>query len=1156
MGSSPILYHRVIEILIREITKRWSSRVESICIALTLLGVQAIAQDIRGLEGMSHKQIADYVDKFGDAGRGAVVFHSASFGCGKCHTVYDSSSSIGPNLSVWENRPSTSDLIESVLVPSQKIHDKFKTTLLRTDDGTVHNGILISETNDAITLRVGPETNDIKSIPKLTIDDRREGTVSIMPVGILQANANREQFLDLIAYLNEIAKGGPTRAKELQPSTAQLRLQIPEYESHLDHKALIRDWNDKSLQRGEAIYHRVCANCHGTLEQPGSLPTALRFGEGKFKHGADPLSIYQTLTYGRGLMLPQVWMVPQQKYDVIHYVREHFLKSNNSTPWVDVDAAYLDSLPPGDTRGPEPTTIEPWRTMDYGSMMMTTIEVGNKQDNIAYKGIAVRVDHGVGGISQGHNWMLFDHDTLRWAGAWSGSDFIDWQSIQFDGKHGIHPRHRGDLLFSNPNGPGWAEPGTESFADNQRVIGRDNKRYGPLPRTWGQFKGVSRYGQEVLISYDIGGVRISEKPFLLSTPSSRTQSVAPSNPASNKDSSEIFGRVVRIAPRSKPLLMVVATLPKNSNGAWECDAHGVSARWNGEGADHVAYIAGKTEIPQNHSDAKPNSTNDSVARNLSTAKFIVKQDRLCVQIPAGDEALSLAIALTKVNKDAGVAEPAISEIQRQLDEQCDDRFERFNVGGAAEWPQWIEATTKVYHRDSAWSVEELVQPLTNPWLARTRVTGIAFSEDPNNSSLERMYVCTWDGDVWLVTGTESLNDAEPKLRWKRVAAGLFQPLGIIAAKDGLMLTCRDQLVRLRDLNGDEEMDQYECFNNDHQVTEHFHEFAMGLQRDGEGNWYYAKSARHALPALVPHHGTLLKVTADGTSTEIVANGFRAANGVCLNDDGSFIVTDQEGHWNPKNRINWVEPGKFYGNMFGYHNVTDKSDAAMQQPLCWITNAFDRSPAELLWAKSDRWGPLNGKLLNLSYGYGRVYVVPFEQVDGQKQGGMSPLPIPDLPTGIIRGRFSQRDGQLYVGGMFAWASSQQEQEGGLFRIRYVGGRVDMPVSIHAFKNADGVPSVDIEFTEVLDEQAMRDTARTIVRVWDLKRSANYGSDHLNERTLKCSSSELLDDNKTLRIEIPELEPTWGMSIDIQLKTSDGTELKRTIHNTIHGFSAAR
>ncbi len=184
---------------------------------------------------------------------------------------------------------------------------------------------------------------------------------------------------------------------------------------------------------------------------------------------------------------------------------------------------------------------------------------------------------------------------------------------------------------------------------------------------------------------------------------------------------------------------------------------------------------------------------------------------------------------------------------------------------------------------------------------------------------------------------------------------------------------------------------------------------MGLQTDAAGNFYYAKSARHALPALVPHHGTLLRVSQDGSHTEILANGFRAANGVCLNPDGTFIVTDQEGHWNPKNRINWVTPAtgsqvRFYGNMFGYHDVTDESDAAMEQPLCWITNAFDRSPAELLWVESDRWGPLDGSLLNLSYGYGKVYVVPFEDIGGQKQGGMCALPIEQFPTGVMRGRF--------------------------------------------------------------------------------------------------------------------------------------------------------
>ena len=135
------------------------------------------------------------------------------------------------------------------------------------------------------------------------------------------------------------------------------------------------------------------------------------------------------------------------------------------------------------------------------------------------------------------------------------------------------------------------------------------------------------------------------------------------------------------------------------------------------------------------------------------------------------------------------------------------------------------------------------------------------------------------------------------------------------------------------------------------------------------------------------------------STEIVANGFRAANGVCVNDDGTFIVTDQEGHWTPKNRINRVRRGGFYGNLFGYHERTNTADSDMEQPLVWITNEMDRSPGEVVRATSSKWGPLNGSLLNLSYGTGRIFVVLRESIGDQLQGGVVQLPIPDLPTGI-------------------------------------------------------------------------------------------------------------------------------------------------------------
>jgi hypothetical protein len=362
----------------------------------------------------------------------------------------------------------------------------------------------------------------------------------------------------------------------------------------------------------------------------------------------------------------------------------------------------------------------------------------------------------------------------------------------------------------------------------------------------------------------------------------------------------------------------------------------------------------------------------------------------------------------------------------------------------------------------------------------------------------------------------------------------------------LYVTCRDQICILHDLNGDGEIDYFENFNNDHQVTDHFHEFAMGLQTDDAGNFYYAKSARHALTALVPHHGTLLRVSRDGSRTDIVAKGFRAANGVCLNPDGTFIVTDQEGHWNPKNRINWVTEGGFYGNMFGYHDVTDSSDSAMQQPLCWITNAFDRSPAELLWADSPGWGPLEGTLLNLSYGYGKVYVVPHERISGQVQGGMCELPIPQFPTGVMRGRFHPQDQQLYVCGMFAWAGSQQ-QPGGFYRIRYTGKPVHLPIGLRARKTG-----MELRFSGPLDATVTREVDRYSVKVWSLKRTANYGSQHYDEHFLEVAAARLASDGRTLLLEIPEIAPTWCMEIKYSLLSSDGSPVEGVIHNTIHAL----
>ena len=807
-----------------------------------------------------------------------------------------------------------------------------------------------------------------------------------------------------------------------------------------DHAALVRNWDQEARERGQKIYSQLCVTCHGTLEEPGSLPTAPRFHLGAFKNGNDPYRIFQTLTHGYGMMLPQPQYTTAQKYDVIHYLREEFLRAKNESQLAPVDEGYLAMLPRGMSLQTEKKKVGPspqYLLQDFGDTLFWTLQV--EEGNIAKKGVAVRVDSGPGGVAHGGAWMLYDHDTMRLAACWTGKEFIDWRGIAFDGSHQTHSRIVGTKHYEFPDLPMWANPESGDFED-LRIRGRDGLPYGPLPPSWVRFQGLGIHGSRPVLHYTVGDCSIREIPMKA--------------PGSND-----FYRHFFCGPADTELKIRLS----------EDEFHTIPAH-----AEPLRFSL---------------HYRDGEARVVSAPEAVPE--------PGEPHAKRFAGTLTT-------------------------RIER----GADEGP---------------FAVDLLPCPALegNPWQSWMRVSGFDFFEGGKSAA-----ICTWNGDVWIVDG---IDQDEGELKWQRICAGLFQPLGLRIVQGEIYVGCRDMIAKLVDLNGDRETDYIENFNSDHQVTEHFHEFAMGLQTDDEGNFYYAKSARHAMAAVVPHHGTLLRVSRDGSRTDILATGFRAANGVCLNPDGSFIVTDQEGHWNPKNRINWVA-GKgeeeFYGNMMGYHGVTDESDEAMIQPLCWITNKFDRSPAELLWVPEDSaWKPLRGSLLNLSYGHGQIYVVPHESVEGQKQGGMCALPLEPLPTGVMRGRFHPHDGQLYACGMFAWAGNRRHPRG-FYRIRYTGQACHLPVAL-----TTGGKRLRLTFTDPLDKASAEDPGSWAVRAWDLRRSRRYGSKHVNERPWPLRKASLSPDGRTVTLDLPDLRPTWGMSIEGTFRGSKGEAVTREIHNSI-------
>ena len=808
-----------------------------------------------------------------------------------------------------------------------------------------------------------------------------------------------------------------------------------------DHAEIVGAWNDEVLKEGETIYKTLCVVCHGTKEQPGSLPTALRFTEGAFKNGSDPFSMYLTLTQGFGQMVPQPQYTTAQKYAVIHYIRETFLRPHNPSQFKDIDPAML---PLGLARGEEEkidTTLPAHQRMELGNALFWTLEVD--KENIAQKGIAIRLDDGPGGVTKGRAWMVYDHDTMRVAAASTGA-FVDWKGIAYDGSHGTHTSLIGDKAFVLPPKPGWAV-GEDGFAD-PRQPAKDGKRYGPVPGL--KFLGLYRHQNQNVIAARIHGARVLESPAWM-----------------DYGSTPILVRTFNVGASEKSLWVCLA--PENLQVVLQGD--GRLTRENG-------FWFAKLEA---HAKARV---------------FLSAVD------PASLETMAKTFAAP-------------------LD------LEPLTRGGPSQWPQTVVTTSVAGAEDAAFIADDFPLPIDNPFQSWMRPGGFDFTPDGKAA-----IVALWNGDVWRVDGV--MDRAPSKLTWRRIASGLFQPLGVKFRDGELFVLCRDQLARLVDLNGDDETDFIECFNDDAQVTEHFHEFAMGLQTDAAGNFYYAKSGRHALDSVIPQHGTLLKVLADGSRTEILATGFRAANGVCLNDDGSFFVTDQEGYWTPKNRINRVKPGGFYGNMYGYTSVTDESDAAMEPPMVWITNDKDRSPAELIWVPEKAWGNLGGSLLNLSYGTGRAFIVPHEQVNGQWQGAVCELPMPAFATGIMRGRFGPDDA-LYTCGMFAWAGNATGP-GGFHRIRRGTQAARVPLAVHSSPG-----SLRVTFSDPLT------VTTSELKVWSLKRTKNYGSKHYDEHPLAIRAVQLSEDRCTITLDVPELAPTHGY----ELRVGD-----RVLHGTLHSLGA--
>jgi len=738
-----------------------------------------------------------------------------------------------------------------------------------------------------------------------------------------------------------------------------------------------------------------------------------------------------------------------------------------------------------------------------GPFFSGTIMASDGKQLAAGKGIVVTV-----GPNKDH-YLCYDTDTLRCALGWSG-DFLEFGKTQERIEWPPPPKIKGKLAFETKIGPGWTT--TEDFSDPRPT------QQGPLPRAQAKYRGLYVHGDNVVLSHTAGDANVLELPGLESI-----------------GGRSVFTRTINLSASKQSLhFLVGAGLVA---GADERAVKSESARefrlaTFGNGTNRLVIgVIGNTDMITPTATQRTQAVTNGSTVSLACDFALIARPRI--------RPLKFKVFIARVDTDAEV--DAIRAALKSAKAPAD--LASLTKGASAQWPavvtQGVPGTNA-----GPYVVDHITEPTPNPWNAKTYFGGHDFFPDG------RAAVCTFHGDVWLVSG---LDEKLEKITWKRFASGLFQPLGLKIVDGKIYVTGRDQITRLHDLNGDGEADFYENFNNDTFVTANYHEFCLGLDTDKAGNFYFAKGAPWPPTVQSAHQGTMLKVAKDGSKLDVVATGLRAPNGMAIGPNGWITVSDNQGHYMPSSKLNLIREGGFYGMRQAAHGKAPPDDNihAYDQPMCWLPMNMDNSSGGQVWVDSTKWGPLNGQLLFMSYGKGTLFSVMPQEVDGVVQAGMVQFPL-KFPSGTMRGRFNPKDGQLYTTGLRGWQTAGV-RDGGFSRVRYTGAPVRMPRALHVSK-----AGVRITFTAPLEESSAKDPGNWNVEMWNYIYSAGYGSPEVSTKDpkvkqhdkLEVTAVELSADKQTVTLKLSELTPAMQMKIKFNLKAADGAPLSSEIYSTIH------
>ena len=429
--------------------------------------------------------------------------------------------------------------------------------------------------------------------------------------------------------------------------------------------------------------------------------------------------------------------------------------------------------------------------------------------------------------------------------------------------------------------------------------------------------------------------------------------------------------------------------------------------------------------------------------------------------------------------------------------------------------------------------------LSPPDGAVLEVGGIGFMSDGD------MVVSTRRGQVWRVENPDANNPEDAS--FTLICEGLHEGLGLAVVDDEIFVMQRSEVSKLIDLDGDQIIDEVQTITQDFGMSGNYHEFGFGLPVDQDGNMYFSLNVGFWNPhwwhgkSRAPYRGWVLRLSPDGTVTPL-AGGLRSPAGLGLLEDGTLLVTDNQGDWMAVCPVYAIKEGAFYGHPASLRWYEDQPDIEpsdtqppnpevipREHPVLWLPYQWSRSTGNVILDTSN--GPFHGQYLIAELTNGQILRAEFEEIDGTLQGACwiahhrvgSSYHIEYGPNGTLYAGMTNRGwGGLAPGS-------------GIARVTYNG---ELPLEM---KNAHLVKDgFELTFTKPLA------TVPTITgNKYDYNYWWEYGSPKQHVENLVISNVTLSADGLTAKVTIDNLES--GKCVMLKLdgtKSKDGTSL---VHN---------